>query len=691
MKFFLGILCGLLVSATVVAGLQINSPKGCHCGENFNVRCWGHSMAVVTARVPNNTLFYTYTGLENYIDLDSVEFMHLEKLQNLTINTKYDFRVFDRRLKFSNSSQAVFKPLSNLKNLSISISWNMSQPMPEMFSFLNHLETLDLSFTRLINYESLQQSLKGLKDNHVLRWISLKNTQAFESLINGLSFNLSHFLEPIAHCPLQYLDLSYNSIKSLYPGLIRFAPNLTEIIVSSNLIAPFFTSAFTLEVILHPSLERADFSRQFHKVNPSHIRSLATKYSLSDTQGFSMSKMHLKGPMSKTSLDGSPSPDNSLMFDKFPETLEMSPDEFSRMETTPEESLLVKKQAKGFPVLKNSNWFKTRDSVNELSMTLRNMSKYSNFSHNKDCMDFSIGNICHIISNPECRFFLNALRDNHTLVCEVLKMSWPETGGIPCKYIPLLDDLLTKDKQCFACIVFPTIGNLKELVVQEYITYDQTDLPFQLFNTKKCFYPNKIQKMDFSHSYPMGFSSIGQMLMSPVTGFNDLRVFNFSNCGVTRPYHNLSASLQNVTWLDLSQNKLTLDDGYHKDEYFIGPPTVTYFNLAGNLIKQPPKRTLRTMHALETLNLDNNNLYAFSFSGTYLPNVRNISLQFNSIKSFSKMTMEQFNEHAQIANQSITIDLRQNPLLCTCNERDFVHWIQNAKTHNLHFRGIEDL
>ena len=41
--------------------------------------------------------------------------------------------------------------------------------------------------------------------------------------------------------------------------------------------------------------------------------------------------------------------------------------------------------------------------------------------------------------------------------------------------------------------------------------------------------------------------------------------------------------------------------------------------------------------------------------------------------------------------QSITIDLRKNPLLCTCNERDFVHWIQNAKTHKLHFKGIENV
>ena len=599
MKFSPGILCGLMVSAIVVAGLQTNCPKECNCSTNLDVRCLGHSMADVTAKVPSNTLFYTYTGLENVIDLGSVEFMHLERLQNLTINTKYDYNVFDRKLNFSNSSQAVFKPLSNLKNLSIRITWNMSQPMPEMFSYLNNLENLDLSFTRLINYKSLQQSLKGLKDNHVLRRINLKNTQVYRSLINGLRFNLSYFLEPIAHCPLQYLDLSYNSIKSIYPGLIRFAPNVTEIIVSNNLITPFLNSAFALEVILHPSLEKADFSQQFHPKIPPNIRSLPTKSSLPLTQGFSLSKRSMNGPV----------------------------------------------QVEESPVLKNSTWFKTRDSVKELSMTLRNLPKYSNCSFN-DCVDnlTDAYNVC-IIFQPECTCLLELFREEHTLVCLLLtKFFGEESNGIPCNYIPPIDELLQKD--CFACVVFPSVGNLKELAIHELISYDQTKLPTVLINKTKCFHPNKIQRIDFSRSYPLGFSDIDLILQSPITGLNDLRVLNLSGCGLIQPYYNFSALVQNLTSVDLSHNKLTFEE-YDGEKYLIGPPLVTYFNLAGNAIRDTPQNTLRTMHALETLNLDNNHLSEFAMDLTYLPNLRNLSLQSNLIQSLSKSTMEQFNEHAQ--------------------------------------------
>ena len=261
MKFMLDLLCKLVVSVAVVTGLQASCPDGSNCAPNFDVKCSGYSMADITTRVPSDTLYYTAKELN--VDLGSVNFTHLTGLRNLTVNTFFDNIVFDRRLIFPTSKQLVFEPFSNLSSLNISISWDFTEPMPEMFSYLNKLEVLDLSYTRFINYSSLQQSFKGLKNNHGLSRIILKNTQTFPYLHNGLSFNLSHFLEPIAHCPLQHLDVSYNSLKSIHPGLIRFAPNLTEIIATNNFYNFFdrLNSAFFLEVILHPKLQVADFSR----------------------------------------------------------------------------------------------------------------------------------------------------------------------------------------------------------------------------------------------------------------------------------------------------------------------------------------------------------------------------------------------------------------------------------------------
>ena len=680
MRFSRMILCGVVVTAVIATGLQTNCPEPCNCRQKLEVKCYGYSMANITAQVPNDTLYYTYTGLEMYIDLNSVDFTHLGGLQTLTINTQFDNFVFHRSLNFTAESQAIFRPLSNLRSLRISLNWNMNEPMPEMFSYLNNLEVLDLSYTRMINYDSLQQSLTGFKDNHVLHGVILKNTQTFEALTNGLSFNLSNFLEPIAHCPLKYLDLSYNSLKSIYPGLLRFAPNLTQIIVANNLFVPVLTSAFFLEVILHPKLKVADFSRHGHGINPPNIQSqtFETKSPMShDMQVFQRSEKPLEHPMMKMSHT------ESLMLETSPEestTLEMSHDEFPMLNT----SLSLKTSTEEFPVFQISNALRSLDSIKELPVAFRDLLKNKNFSSfDDDCMDILAVNVCNIFK-PECSDVLTYFRTHHTEFCYALEVLFGESfNGIPCHYIPVIDDLLNED--CGACFVFPSMGNLRQLIFRENVNYDQAKLPPQLIGTTKCFHPNKLEMLDFSFNYPFGYPDMDLALQAPITGFSNLKSVKLSGCGLAHPYHNFSALFPNITSLDLSQNKLTLEK--YNGKFFIGPPKVTSFNLANNAIRRTPQNTLRTMQALRTLDLSNNLLSEFTVNLTHLPNLWNLHLAANFIKSLSKSMMEQFNELAHKRNQTVRINLRYNPLLCTCNELDFVRWIQEAKTHKLYIKG----
>ena len=90
----------LVATAIIVTGLQTNCPEQCNCGTKFEVQCYGKSMPNITAQVPSDTLYYTYSGLETYTDLGLVDFTHLGGLQKLTIETPYDNSVFHRRLNF---------------------------------------------------------------------------------------------------------------------------------------------------------------------------------------------------------------------------------------------------------------------------------------------------------------------------------------------------------------------------------------------------------------------------------------------------------------------------------------------------------------------------------------------------------------------------------------------------------------
>ena len=309
--------------------------------------------------------------METSVNLGSVNFTHLALLQSLTIHTPFDNFVFDRRINFSVSSQAVFQPLSKLINLEISISWEFSEPMTEMFSYLSSLKVLDLSYTRFINYDSLQRSFKGLKGNSVLHKLVLKNTQTFTTLTNGLTFNLSHFLEPIAHCSLQSLDLSYNSLKFFYPGLIRFAPNLTEIIITNNLFFAIFPSAFILEVILHPRLEIADLSEQGHRANTPSYPSLPIELQI-------------------PSIASIASHDTAAW--------KMPPEESLTLKTSIEE-----RQDK----CKISVFFKMVGKIKTSPAKLVGLMGNSNISlHNIDNIHFCSDDVCNIFNN-KCKFILD--------------------------------------------------------------------------------------------------------------------------------------------------------------------------------------------------------------------------------------------------------------------------------------------
>ena len=251
-----------------------------------------------------------------------------------------------------------------------------------------------------VKYNILRQSLKGLKNNHVLSRIILKNTQTFQYLTNGLTFNLSQFLEPIAHCPLQHLDISYNSLKSIYPGLIRFGPHLTEVIATNNFFN-FLNTAFFLEVILHPKLQVADFSRQGYGINPPNTQTATfpTESSRLPLQETPRSKL-----TPKELLMLKVSPKESVMFETPPEissTLEVSPDKHPMFKASFEKSLLLQQQNEEFPALKISNGFKVLESLKELPMPLRDNLKNAKFSFiDDDCIaGILAGNLCSIFKS----------------------------------------------------------------------------------------------------------------------------------------------------------------------------------------------------------------------------------------------------------------------------------------------------
>ena len=79
-------------------------------------------------------------------------------------------------------------------------------------------------------------------------------------LLNGLILNLTDLLDPLKHCALQELDISYNALRTIIPGLISKAPKLIKLDASNNLISQLLSEPLFYEVLLHPALVEVDLS-----------------------------------------------------------------------------------------------------------------------------------------------------------------------------------------------------------------------------------------------------------------------------------------------------------------------------------------------------------------------------------------------------------------------------------------------
>ena len=74
--------------------------------------------------------------------------------------------------------------------------------------------------------------------------------------------NLSKLLEPLKHCPLTELDIGYNALEVIYPGLNMFAPKLQKLFVSNNLLIHMVTLGTFCDIMMHPSLFEVHFENQ---------------------------------------------------------------------------------------------------------------------------------------------------------------------------------------------------------------------------------------------------------------------------------------------------------------------------------------------------------------------------------------------------------------------------------------------
>ena len=618
--------------------------RNCTCfataNAQLNITCEGNDIVNITNQLPPNTVFYQYKAMELFVNLEMTDFSHVPQLETLSIQDIGDYNILWRKISPIAGDAIMFSNLAKLKVLVININWEMETQLPDIFKGLVSLETLDLSNTRLMNINNLILSLQGLQNSSNLKELNLWNIKTMEHSAPGLEFDLDKVLEPLSNITLETLNIGYNAFRYIKPGLLQYAPHLKRIIARNNVLLPISTSSILTEVYLHKTLEVADFSEQGFRPLNYHPHVLET----STHSGLSSSKiMH-----EYTGLQESLSTNELLaLVDNHQSSIILTKNNFT--------DKLVQPALTKIPDL---------------------IKQYI------ECFILLYDDTCNILSET-CTQVKHILIQEHELFCDLLMFffKW-HFYHVPCEYIPSFDELISPD--CGACLVVPTLGNVRELYVSHLNIYDYVLLYRGYRGRPLCFYPNSsLEVLDFSGNYPYGYPEMYKIFHADIRGVENLREFNCSQNALDTLYSNISTNFPKLQTLDASHNRISLALS-DQDSFISTVRSVEYIDLSYNEIEHVGQDKLTTLENLQYLDLSHNSINEFMVNVSNLKRLEFLDLSSNDLTSIPEFTFSQLNQVAMSnSSRNLSINFGSNNLICTCATKDFVNWVLHSHPSNL--------
>ena len=170
----------------------------------------------------------------------------------------------------------------------------------------------------------------------------------------------------------------------------------------------------------------------------------------------------------------------------------------------------------------------------------------------------------------------------------------------------------------------------------------------------------------------------------PITGLNNLKILDLSRNYCSNVSMGFFSGMQSLQELYINTNFIGLvlkkQGGIFKDL-----TKLRILDLSFNVISKLPTKVFEEQVHLERLDLSTNGLVVFKINMQHMTNLTHLNLAGNSLVtlplSVRKYLEGRMNEHA------IEVDLSDNPIKCTCDNRDFIYWLSD---HRDGFVGFED-
>ncbi|CAL1536888.1 unnamed protein product, partial [Lymnaea stagnalis] len=187
----------------------------------------------------------------------------------------------------------------------------------------------------------------------------------------------------------------------------------------------------------------------------------------------------------------------------------------------------------------------------------------------------------------------------------------------------------------------------------------------------------KVNNISFSDNNSLEHVDIsGNMfnfLIGPVTGLHSLKNLSMSSCFIETIENSFFKTLTNLQYLNLFQNML--GDCLNKNNDIFEPLiNLTYLNISFNNLYRLSNESFKSLRRLEILDLSTNRLGNIHFSIAHMPNLKLLDLHKNQIGSLHKHIRTAING-LLAANKTFHMDMRNNPILCECDNLEFLEWV----------------
>ena len=600
------------------------------------------------------TQYFNYIFRDNFDSLASIilddsfilPLVNLTKLEKMKKLQMFNIQTCNKQyLQQHNLIYApdTFDKLTNLKEIRINIPLLTADFSTSLYKLPN-LKTFDLCGTSWVGMANISKAVHAVNKN--VDHLFLNNFQPMgRDMYNG-TLSFPEFFGPENIFPnLTILTLRENSLVTVLPSISVHAPVLEVLDISGNMIINIQNTAVIIESLLHPTLI-CFFAEQQGVVG-------------FDSQMFYNMTLKYKHCLNKVTHGipskelGAARKDNGMTL-THEDTSSHKSENLAPLMKTPTDKPFVFLPANHVVACANEELKDPRANISALFLG----STYSQ------------------------QFFLYKLL--HCVIPDMLAFQ------IPLNIIPPLQNIYNPD--CLMLVNIPLGKNLRN-VDYSHQQWENALYRSLAFEGNLCFAPNGLRNFDFSENSnwikPYNFND--DLSYYTVKGLDSINTFDFSNNHMTFDIKGSPQIFPNIKRLYLTGNNLTL---HPNTEICIFLKKLEYLYLDNCNLKvyDPlPKDLLMGCSTLKVLHLGMNDLtssHLQTLDFTRTNNIQLLNLTGNDLTTLSPKFMSILNS---LTSKMLTLDLSDNHLVCTCDNRVFIEWLTDTHRHyNIQIHNIKE-